>query len=101
MISQESESESSIITGWEEKPHLQKAILHNGRVEKGPVKNRDKKGYGRHHVLRKGCTVQEVKMKVVKATSRPQESLYRKGRVRPSEIGRLDGIRDQIRSPMQ
>ena len=76
----------SIITGWEEKTHLQEAILHDSRMEKGPVENRDEEGYGRHHILRKGCTSQ----KVLKATSRPQESLYRKGRVRPSDIGRLE-----------
>ena len=63
MKSQESESENSIITGWEEKPHLQKAILHNGRVEKGPVEHRDKKGYGGHHILRKGCTSQKSENK--------------------------------------
>ena len=50
------------------KPHLQKAILHNSRVEKGPVENRDEKGYGRHHILGKGrnCkTKTQLKQKVL------------------------------------
>ena len=39
---------------------LQIAIPHNIRVQKGPVEKRYEKCNGRHHVLRKGCTSQNV-----------------------------------------
>ena len=73
-----------------EKPNLQPAVFHKIRMNQGPVENSDDQVNGRRHILMRGvCCVQRVLMKALNLTSRPQESLYRKGSVQPSNFGRL------------
>ena len=74
-----------------EKPNLQPTVLQKIRMNQRPVENSDDQVNGRRHILRRGgvCCAQKNQIKALNLTSRPQESLYKKGSVQPSNFGRL------------